>query len=82
MCLRQRFVTLQLSTGYAVEDKNMKTLEIVWRNPNMVSNHRRHSVERAGERILYRLQESVEVGALGDWMTLSYLEVLPGGQAA
>ncbi|HWY58635.1 MAG TPA: hypothetical protein VNZ03_29495 [Terriglobales bacterium] len=63
--------------------RRVAAMEIVWRNPNAVSRHpRRHSLERAGERARYILQEFVEDGQTGYWTTLSGLEVVLGGRIA
>ena len=63
--------------------KKVTRLEIVWRNPNAVRHHRRrHSIERAGERARYLLQEFVEDGPTGYWTTLSGFEVVLGGRVA
>jgi hypothetical protein len=64
--------------------RGIPSLEIVWRNPNHVGTlRRRYSVERAEDSLhSYALQEFVEDGDLGHWMTISDLEVLVGGKAA
>jgi hypothetical protein len=57
--------------------------EIVWRNPHPVRAHRRrHSFEGASEHPLYIMQEFIEDGQNGYWMTISGLEVVAGGRAA
>ena len=58
--------------------------EIVWRNPNrgLRAHRRRHSVEPAAGRALYIVQEFVEAGQSGFWLTISGLEVFSGGRAA
>ena len=57
--------------------------EIVWRNPNRAQTHRRrHSFEPLDGRALYSVQEYVEAGDCGFWLTISDLEVVAGGRAA
>jgi hypothetical protein len=96
MCSHRRFARLRIvhwivqsnveaknMMGILSGSKNVTTMEIVWRNPNRVRpSSRRHSVERAGERAIYILQEFVQDGQLGFWTTLSGLEVVVGGRAA
>jgi hypothetical protein len=58
-------------------------LEIAWRNPNPVPRHRRrHSFAGTAECAVYIQQEFVMDGEVGDWTTISNLEVVAGGQAA
>jgi len=69
--------------GFLSGCKNVTAIEIAWRNPNqMRRNRRRHSVEHAGESVVYILQEFVQDGRLGHWATISGLEVVVGGRAA
>jgi hypothetical protein len=70
---------LGVITGF----KGVAAIEIVWRNPNAVRRlRRRHSFERAGERVRYILQEFVEDGPTSYWTTLAGLEVVLGGRIA
>jgi hypothetical protein len=78
MCADQRFAKLA-----TVVEKKMKTMEIVWRNPNPVPAYgRRHSFARTGERALYTQQEFVMDGQIGSWTRISDLEVVLGGRVA
>ena len=57
--------------------------EIVWRNPNRPrTQRRRHSFEPLDGHVLYIVQEFVEAGDAGFWLTISDLEVVSGGRAA
>jgi hypothetical protein len=63
--------------------RSAQGLQVVWRNPKAVGNHRRrHSVEQQKERVFYLVQELVEDGRFGYWTTISDLEVVAGGRAA
>jgi hypothetical protein len=60
----------------------MTTLEVLWRNPRPARAQRRYTLEQGGERALYILQEFVNDEDGGYWMTISGLEIVPGGRAA
>ena len=66
-----------------IDTKEEPKLEIVWRNADRRSNcRRRHTFQPDGEHTRYLLQEYVADGYFSYWMTLSSLDVLPGGRAA
>ena len=67
--------------GMLVSSKKPASPEIIWRNPDRVYVHRRrHNFEGAGECALYAMQEFVQKGEIGYWVTISGLEVLAGGR--
>jgi hypothetical protein len=58
-------------------------LEIVWRNPKPHLHRRRwEQINQDSSTAHYLVQECLPTAAGSFWITMSSLEVLPGGRAA
>ena len=67
--------------GMLVSSEKPASPEIIWRNPDRVHAYRRrHNFEGTDECALYAMQEFVQKGEIGYWVTISGLEVLAGGR--